>query len=69
MTILNQNFLSKNQHKCLNSPKVVTFEEKVHQCIGSEVMTLEVDGIKVRDEVILVDFQPFGVDDARNEFY
>ena len=25
-------------------------------------MTLEVDGIKVRDEVILVDFRPFGVD-------
>ena len=39
-TILNQNFLSKNQHKCLNSPKVVTFEGKVHQCIGSEVVRL-----------------------------
>ena len=32
-TILNQNFLSKNQRKYLNSPKVVTFEGKVHQCI------------------------------------
>ena len=61
-TILNQNFLSKNQRKCLNSPKVVTFEGNVHQCIGLEIMTLEVDGIKVCDEVILVDFRPFGVD-------
>ena len=61
-TILNQNFLSKNQRKCLNSPKVVTFEEKAHQRIESEVATLEVDGIKVRDEVILVDFRPFGAD-------
>ena len=51
-TILNQNFLSKNQRKCLNSTKVVTFEGNVHQCIGSEIVTLEVDGIKVRDEVI-----------------
>ena len=61
-TILNQNFLSKNQHKCLNSTKVVTFEGNVHQCIGSEIMTLEVDGIKVINEVILVDFRPFRVD-------
>ena len=60
--ILNQNFLSKNQRKCLNSPKVVTFEGKVHQCIGSEVVTLEIDGIRIRNEFILVDFQPFGVD-------
>ena len=51
-TILNQNFLSKNQRKCLNSTKVVTFEGNVHQCIGSEIVTLEVDGIKVRNEVI-----------------
>ena len=61
-TILNQNFLSKNQRKCLNSPKMVTFEGKDHQCIGSEVVTLKVDGIKVPEEVILVDFRPFGVD-------
>ena len=60
--ILNQNFVSKNQRKCLNSPKVVTFEGMVHQWIGSDVVTLEVDGIKVRDEVISVDFRPFGVD-------
>ena len=61
-TLLNQNFLSKNQHNCLNSPKVVTFEERVRQCFGSEVVTLEVDGIKVCDQVILVDFRPFRVD-------
>ena len=42
--------------------KVITFEGKVHQCIGSVFVTLDVDGIKVRDEVILVDFRPFGVD-------
>ena len=53
---------TKNQRKCLNSPKVVTFEGKAHQRIESEVATLEVDGIKVRDEVILVDFRPFGAD-------
>ena len=56
-TILNQNFLSK-----IKLSKGDKFKGKVHQCIGSEVMTLEVDSIKVHDEVILVDFRPFGVD-------
>ena len=61
-TILNQNFLLKNHRKCLNSQKVVTFEGKVPQCIGSQVVTLEVDCIKVCDKVILVDFRSFRVD-------
>ena len=61
-TILNKKFLPKSQCRYSNSQKVVTFEGKVHQCTGSAVVILEVDGIKARDEVILVDFQPFGVD-------
>ncbi|XP_065671658.1 uncharacterized protein LOC136089534 [Hydra vulgaris] len=60
-TILNKKFLPKSQCRYSNSQKVVTFEGKVHQCTGSAVVILEVDGIKARDEVILVDFQPFGV--------
>ena len=46
----------------LKLSKGCNFEGKVHQWIGSEVVTLEVDGIKVCDEVILVDFRSFGVD-------
>ena len=61
-TILNKKFLPKSQCRYSNSQKVVTFEGKVHQCTGSAVVILEVDGIKACDEVILVDFQPFGVD-------
>ncbi|XP_065668044.1 uncharacterized protein LOC136088283 [Hydra vulgaris] len=61
-TILNKKFLPKSQCRYSNSQKVVTFEGNVHQCTGSAVVILEVDGIKARDEVILVDFQPFGVD-------
>ena len=61
-TISNLNFLSKNQRKFLNSPKMETFEGKVHQCIESAIVNLKVYGIKVRDEVNLVDFIPLGVD-------
>ncbi|XP_065645706.1 uncharacterized protein LOC136076160 [Hydra vulgaris] len=61
-TILNKKFLPKSKCRYSNSQKVVTFEGEVHQCTGSAVVILEVDGIKARDEVILVDFQPFGVD-------
>ena len=61
-TILNQNFLPKNLRKCLNSPKVVTFEGKGHQFIGSAIVTHKFDSIKVPDEVILVNFRKFGID-------
>ncbi|XP_065658267.1 uncharacterized protein LOC136082772 [Hydra vulgaris] len=61
-TILNKKFLPKSQCRYSNSQKAVTFEGKVIQCTGSAVVILEVDGNKARDEIILVDFQPFGVD-------